>query len=187
MIITKKDLKEYIAADKAAMGFDRKSMFKEWIKGNTDSVLLMKYVISLRYFEYASSNRNSFLGKIRYFYRKHYFMSLRRKRGIYLEAHVFDKGLNIVHFGYVWCSQTCKIGKNCTILPRVLLGKKRPGLKPPVVFIGDNCYIGTGATIMGPITIGNNVTIAAGAVVVKDVPDNAIVAGNPAKIIKIKE
>ena len=39
---------------------------------------------------------------------------------------------------------------------------------------------------MGPVTIGNNVTIAAGAVVVKDVPDNAIVGGNPAKIISYK-
>ena len=40
--------------------------------------------------------------------------------------------------------------------------------------------------IIGDITIGNNVTIGAGAVVVKDVPDNAVVVGNPARIIKTK-
>lgn len=40
---------------------------------------------------------------------------------------------------------------------------------------------------MGPVKIGNNVTIAAGAVVVKDVPDNAVVGGNPAKILKMKD
>ena len=38
------------------------------------------------------------------------------------------------------------------------------------IFVGDNCYVGPGATILGPIKIGNNVTIAAGAVVTKDVP-----------------
>ncbi|WP_418332522.1 DapH/DapD/GlmU-related protein [Segatella sp.] len=52
--------------------------------------------------------------------------------------------------------------------------------------IGDNCYIATGVTILAPITIGNNVTIAAGAVVTKDVPDNCIVGGIPARILKIK-
>ena len=52
--------------------------------------------------------------------------------------------------------------------------------------IGDNVEIGAGAIVIGKITIGNNVIIGAGAVVVKDVPDNAIVAGNPAKIIRFR-
>ena len=50
--------------------------------------------------------------------------------------------------------------------------------------IGDNVHISAGARILGPIRIGNNVIIGANAVVVKDVPDNCIVAGVPAKIIK---
>ena len=47
--------------------------------------------------------------------------------------------------------------------------------------------IGTSATILGGITIGENALVGAGAVVTKDVPDNAVVAGNPAKVVKISE
>lgn len=50
--------------------------------------------------------------------------------------------------------------------------------------IGDNVSLGCNVTIIGGVHIGNNVTIGAGSVVVKDVPDNCVVAGNPAKIIR---
>ena len=64
----------------------------------------------------------------------------------------------------------------------MLLGKKLPGLPIPNIEIGDNCYIGTGSTVLGPVKIGNNVIIAAGSVVIHDVPDYSLVAGNPATI-----
>lgn len=51
-------------------------------------------------------------------------------------------------------------------------------------YIGDNCVIGGRSIILPGIRIGNNVYVAAGAVVTKDVPDNCIVAGNPAKIVR---
>lgn len=47
--------------------------------------------------------------------------------------------------------------------------------------------LGGGSFVFGPITVGNNVSIGANAVVNKDVPDNAVVAGVPAKIIRFKE
>ena len=50
--------------------------------------------------------------------------------------------------------------------------------------IMNNVFIGCNSTILGGITIGNNVVIAAGSVVTKDVPDNSVVAGNPAKVIE---
>lgn len=74
------------------------------------------------------------------------------------------------------------IGENFSCLHCTTIGKKGPGERRPR--IGDNVTVGCHVAIIGDIIIGNNVTIGAGSVVVKDVPDNAVVVGNPAKIIK---
>lgn len=77
------------------------------------------------------------------------------------------------------------IGSDCSIGTNVTIGGKSKHYNVPV--IGDNVYIATGAKILGPITIGSNVTIGANAVVIYDVPHNAVMAGVPAKIIKYNE
>jgi maltose O-acetyltransferase len=53
-----------------------------------------------------------------------------------------------------------------------------------LVKIGDNVFIGAGSIILPNVKIGNNVIIGAGSIVTKDVPDNSLVAGNPAKHFK---
>ena len=73
------------------------------------------------------------------------------------------------------------IGKNVMISPNVVIGG-RSNQKPPVIL--DDVFIGSGASILGDITIGNNSTIGAGAVVLNDVGDNETWAGVPAKKIK---
>lgn len=74
------------------------------------------------------------------------------------------------------------IGENCIIGTNVTIGGRSYIEKVPV--IGNNVYIGTGAKILGDVVIGNNCVIGANAVVVKHVPDNCVVAGVPASIIK---
>ena len=52
------------------------------------------------------------------------------------------------------------------------------------VTIGDNVWFGGNCVVLPGVTIGNNVVVGAGSVVTKNVPDNAVIAGNPAKILK---
>lgn len=75
------------------------------------------------------------------------------------------------------------IGDHVMIGPNVTIGGRSGYHAVPV--IGNRVDISTGAKVLGPITIGNNVVIGANAVVIKDVPDNAVVAGVPARIIRI--
>lgn len=64
------------------------------------------------------------------------------------------------------------------------IGNKKDGRNDLAPVIGDNVNVGANVVIIGNITIGNNVIIGAGSVVVHDVPDNSVVAGNPARVIK---
>lgn len=78
------------------------------------------------------------------------------------------------------------IGNNCVVSQQVTLGGGNSRY-PGVPIIGDNVHISHGAVVFGGIVIGNNVKIGANAVVNKPVPDNAIVAGVPAKILRFKD
>lgn len=89
-------------------------------------------------------------------------------------------GLVLMHgFGTV-INGGAVIGSDCFILQGVTIGGGKGG--SPI--IGNNVFIGAGATIIGNIRIGNNVKIGAGAIVVSDVPDNSTVVCEKARIIE---
>jgi serine O-acetyltransferase len=106
--------------------------------------------------------------------------------GIELPCEVtIGKNFRIDHFGGIVISGYTKFGDNCTIRNGVTIGLRHENL-PLAPTFGNDVNIGTGAKVLGPITIGDNVDIGANAVVIKDVPSNCIAVGVPAKIIPKK-
>ncbi len=94
-------------------------------------------------------------------------------------------GLFVDHGMGVVIGETTVIGRNCVLFHNVTLGGtgKHVGKRHPT--IGDNVFIGTGAILLGPITVGSNVKIGANSFIVMcDVPPDCTVAGTPARIIK---
>jgi serine O-acetyltransferase len=91
-------------------------------------------------------------------------------------------GLCINHIGGVHINPQAVIGKNCDIAHRVTIGTSAMG-RPDAPAIGDNVYIGTGATIVGKIRIGSGAKIAANTLVMSNVPEGATVMGVPGRII----
>ncbi len=100
---------------------------------------------------------------------------------IYPQATI-GKGFYMPHCVGIVIGNTTIIGENCVVFPNVVFGARYSpkGDNPQGrrhAKVGNNCVFGANSTIFGDITIGNNVTVGAGAVVTKDVPDNTTVVG----------
>lgn len=103
------------------------------------------------------------------------------KTGLQLNCDNIGWGIRIYHWGSIVINRKAVIGRNICLYPGVCIGKTEDGGVPT---IGDNVTFYTNSAAYGGIHIGNNVIIAGNAVVTHDVPDNCMVAGVPAKIIK---
>ncbi|TAL26215.1 MAG: cysteine--tRNA ligase [Nitrospirae bacterium] len=91
-----------------------------------------------------------------------------------------DHGMGVV------IGETAEIGENCLLYQGVTLGGtgKEKGKRHPT--LGNNVTVGAGAKVLGAITIGNNVIIGANSVILKSIPDNSICVGVPGRITKKK-
>lgn len=126
-----------------------------------------------------------------FYQRKHYFIAraisqrAARKTGIEIHpAAQIGRRFFIDHGTGVVIGETTIIGDNVTLYQGVTLGGtgKDVGKRHPT--LGNNVMVGAGAKVLGPFRVGDNSNIAAGAVVLEEVPPNSTAVGVPARIVK---
>jgi serine O-acetyltransferase len=106
------------------------------------------------------------------------------KFGFEIPVHTrIGKGFYIGHFGGIVVNGRVSIGDYCNITHGVTLGQANRGKNKGFPVLGDRVWLGAHAVVVGNVKIGSNVMIAPNTFVNFDVPDNAIVIGNPGKII----
>ena len=176
MIKTKEDLSYYLEQDRLNLKINKKKPTKYDI--------IWKYEIILRYHEYYHNKEKKNLFdkiKLRYYKNKHFKWTMKYTTSI--PINVCGPGLSIAHLVTIYVNARSKVGANLRIQSGVTVGgvAKTPEVVPT---IGDNVYIGSGAKVIGPITIADNVAIGANAVVCKDILEEGTTwAGVPAKKI----
>lgn len=93
-----------------------------------------------------------------------------------------DGGLYIGHPYCITINPNAKIGRNCNIHKGVTIGQENRGKRKGAPIIGNEVWIGVNSTIVGSITIGDDVLIAPNSYVNQDIPSHSVVFGNPCQI-----
>lgn len=191
MIKSKKDLHNLIEYEKNSYS---NYMFKSKIRKilayikEEPAYEIMKWQILSRktdYYKYRIDNNPSIIEKIMYIYYIKRRNHISKYLGLEIGTENIGKGLMIYHYaGGCVINGGSYIGENCHLHGNNCIGNAGPhDLRCPI--IGDNVMLGVGSKVIGFVKVANNVKIAAGAVVVKDIlEEGCTVAGIPAKIVK---
>lgn len=136
-----------------------------------------RYLVLFRLCKHYS--KNNLIG----FFSRLWYFAMRGRFGIqiYLGAEI-GYGFKINHYGNIIINQGVKIGNNCNVAQGVTIGNVSRGKLRGTPLIGDRVWIGPNAVVVGNIQIGNDVLIAPLTYVNCNLPDNAVVSGNPCKI-----
>lgn len=176
MIRSKRDYLAYLEADRRALGVER-----NWRSLLFDDI--WRFQRLMRRLEYL---HNCGGGRLRRAFAALRFNRLSTRLGFSIPINVFGPGLSIAHRGTIVINANTRVGANCRmhICVNIGAGAGSGGQAPT---LGDNCYIGPGAKIFGPIVIGNDTAIGANAVVNKSFPEGSVTLGGvPAKVISRK-
>lgn len=179
MIRSKKELRLFLKEDAKANKISGYVQYMlELLYGSTHAHVV-HYLRSLRKYEYYLNTHSP----LRFYYKfKNRRLGLRY--GIMIFPNTVGYGLRIPHFEGGVIINCKSMGCFCSVNSGVVVGNKDSQENRAI--IGNNVGIGVGAKVIGSVSIGNNVFIAPNAVVVKDIPDNVVVAGVPAKYLKVK-
>jgi serine O-acetyltransferase len=183
VITNKEDYIKYLYEDRMANG-DIKSSFLSSLKSlfiYSEPPLIMKYLRVLRKMEYLTNSDRDLIKEISYRITRYRYNRLCHKLSIGIPINTVGYGLRMHHVGDIGLGYNTKLGNYCTLQTGVMIGPTS-GQGPTV---GDHVYFAPGAKVFGSMKIGNHVVIAPNSVVVKDIPDNCVVSGVPAKIIKM--
>ncbi len=163
-----------MSANKAVINQDIKRWAKAKNKKGKLTLLLWDFLA------YSPDFRSIFYFRTRSLFTSILNLYCRKQANFIIDIRTKIKGGALTGHPYCTILNAESIGENFYVNQLVTVGEiegKRP-------IIGDNVSIYSGAIVIGGIKIGNNCKIGAGAVVVRDVPNNSVVVGNPAKVIK---
>ncbi len=186
MIKTRKDLRFYLQEDRKRNGIPYRGGFLRLIAGRGNA-RAYRYIRCMRHCEWHLNNAHKVLHKLLSHYYSFKLSRLGAKYLISIQPNTCGYGLRLMHLcgGGGVLLNIEKAGNYCGFNAGVLIGNNGSQDNRPT--LGDYVAFGPGAKAFGKINIGSNVFVASNAVVTKDVPDNCIVGGIPAKIIKTKE
>ena len=171
--MTKEEYKFYVEADRIMAGRPKYNL-KRRIKSFFAPDYLEQFMLILRKVEYLH-DKKGFTSILA----RNRFNKISLKLGFSIHPNVFGPGLYIPHYGTIVINGNAKVGANCVLHTSTCIGGSEPKT------IGDNVYISTGAIILGEVAIADNITIGANSMVNQSfLESNWLVGGSPAKAIK---
>ena len=176
MITDRQTYREYVKEDLKAYGLTHVGFYNYWWMD------CLRFQLRLRRIEYLhnTAGHNPLKGLWR-FVLEVVNHRLATRLGFTIPKNVFGPGLHIVHYGTIVVHPDARVGRNCRLHPSTSIGDYNG-----VPRLGNNVYIGPGAKIYGPVTLGDNVAVGANAVVNKSFGSNVTLGGVPARIVAEK-
>ena len=177
MITTKKELKFYIMADRIMNGLSEVPTYKERLSNFVLATPpIMKYIKQMRKVSYYQ-HQSGIISKLKFYIAFHKYNKLSTLLGVFVAPDVCGYGLVIPHHGTLRIGGGNKIG-NYAVIHTV------SNMTASKVVAGDGLYMAVGCKVIGPLKLGDNVSIAANSVVNKSYDSNVLLAGAPAKVVK---